>query len=36
MSTGFRRDITREYSNYKRFSTGVGDAKVEAPKPTPQ
>jgi hypothetical protein len=33
---GFRRDITREYSNYKRFSTNVGDANVATPKPTPQ
>lgn len=35
---GFRLDATREYSNYKRFSTNVGDAKVEAPpqtQPTP-
>ena len=32
---GFRRDITREYSNYKRFSTNVGDATVAAPKPPP-
>ncbi|HEX8455866.1 MAG TPA: hypothetical protein VF656_00955 [Pyrinomonadaceae bacterium] len=28
---GFRIDATREYSNYRRFSTNVGDAKVEAP-----
>ncbi len=33
---GFRKDITRAYSNYKRFSTNVGDAAVEAPKPPPQ
>lgn len=35
---GFRLDATREYSNYKRFSTNVGDAKVESPpqpSPTP-
>jgi hypothetical protein len=32
---GFRRNLTREYSNYKRFSTNVGDAAVEAPKPPP-
>jgi hypothetical protein len=34
----FRLDATREYSNYKRFSTNVGDAKVEPPpqpSPTP-
>ncbi|HEX8071090.1 MAG TPA: hypothetical protein VF546_14130 [Pyrinomonadaceae bacterium] len=29
---GLRLDATREYSNYKRFSTNVGDAAVEAPK----
>ncbi|HEX8128797.1 MAG TPA: hypothetical protein VF527_06810 [Pyrinomonadaceae bacterium] len=32
---GFRLDAIREYSNYKRFSTNVGDAKVEPPQPTP-
>ena len=33
---GFRLDAIREYSNYKRFSTSVGDAKVEAPsQPAP-
>jgi hypothetical protein len=35
---GFRLNATREYSNYKRFSTNVGDAKVESPpqpSPTP-
>ncbi|MDQ1524109.1 MAG: hypothetical protein QOE47_2033 [Pyrinomonadaceae bacterium] len=35
---GFRLDAIREYSNYKRFSTDVGDAKVEPPpqpSPTP-
>jgi len=26
---GFRIDATREYSNYKRFSTNVGDATIE-------
>ncbi|MGI9107194.1 MAG: hypothetical protein ACR2G4_13205 [Pyrinomonadaceae bacterium] len=29
---GFRLDATREYSNYKRFSTNVGDATVDQPK----
>ena len=28
---GFRLDAIREYSNYRRFSTNVGDAKVESP-----
>jgi len=33
---GFRLDAIREYSNYKRFSTNVGDANVEPPpSPTP-
>jgi hypothetical protein len=32
---GVKVDATREYSNYKRFSTNVGDAAVEAPKPPP-
>jgi outer membrane lipoprotein-sorting protein len=35
---GFRLDAIREYSNYRRFSTNVGDAKVESPpqpSPTP-
>ncbi|MCA1565694.1 MAG: hypothetical protein LC803_08650 [Acidobacteria bacterium] len=35
---GFRIDAIREYSNYRRFSTNVGDAKVEPPpqpSPTP-
>jgi hypothetical protein len=32
---GFRLDVVREYSNYKRFSTSVGDAQVE-PTPSPQ
>ncbi|HEY1404047.1 MAG TPA: hypothetical protein VGB05_07980, partial [Pyrinomonadaceae bacterium] len=35
---GFRLDAIREYSNYRRFSTDVGDAKVESPpqpSPTP-
>lgn len=35
---GFHIDATHEYSNYKRFSTGVGDAQVDAPpapSPTP-
>ena len=32
MLAGFRQDITRAYSNYKRFTTNVGDAAVEAPK----
>ncbi len=35
MLAGFRRNITREFSNYKRFSTNVGDAAVEAPTPPP-
>ena len=30
---GMRIDATREYSNYKRFSTKTGDAKVDAPPP---
>jgi hypothetical protein len=29
---GFRLDATREYSNYKRFSTKAGDEKLDAPK----
>jgi hypothetical protein len=29
---GFRLDATREYSNYKRFSTNVGEATVDQPK----
>jgi hypothetical protein len=28
---GFRLDAIREYSNYRRFSTSVGDANVDAP-----
>jgi hypothetical protein len=32
---GFRIDATREYSNYKRFSTKAGDATVDATKPPP-
>jgi hypothetical protein len=33
---GFHIDATHEYSNYKRFSTDVGDAKVESPpEPAP-
>lgn len=33
---GFRLDAIREYSNYRRFSTNVGDAKVESPsQPSP-
>ena len=32
---GISRDVTRSYSNYKRFTTNVGDAAVEAPKPPP-
>jgi hypothetical protein len=33
---GFRLDAIREYSNYRRFSTNVGDAKVESPpEPSP-
>jgi hypothetical protein len=32
---GFRLDAIREYSNYRRFSTSVGDAKVEPPQPSP-
>ncbi|HEY0100663.1 MAG TPA: hypothetical protein VGB76_17080 [Pyrinomonadaceae bacterium] len=28
---GFHLDATHEYSNYKRFSTVVGDAQVDAP-----
>ncbi|HVG28509.1 MAG TPA: hypothetical protein VM864_02190 [Pyrinomonadaceae bacterium] len=31
---GFRLDATREYSNYKRFST-AGDEKLDAPKTPP-
>lgn len=31
---GFRLDATHEYSNYKRFSAGAGDASIEPP-PTP-
>jgi hypothetical protein len=31
---GFRLDVVREYSNYKRFSTSVGDAQVDSP-PSP-
>ena len=33
---GMRIDATREYSNYKRFTTKTDDAKVEAPKPPPE
>jgi hypothetical protein len=32
---GFRLDAIREYSNYRRFSTSVGDAKVDSPPPAP-
>ncbi|MFL6227236.1 MAG: hypothetical protein ACJ741_00490 [Pyrinomonadaceae bacterium] len=32
---GFRLDATREYSNYKRFSTKSGDEKIDAPKTAP-
>lgn len=32
---GMRIDATREYSNYKRFSSKTGDATVDAPKPPP-
>jgi hypothetical protein len=33
---GFRIDAIREYSNYRRFSTNVGDATVESPpQPSP-
>jgi hypothetical protein len=32
---GFRIDATREYSNYKRFSTKAGDEKIDAPKTAP-
>ena len=33
---GFRIDATHEYSNYRRFSTNVGDAKVDSPpEPAP-
>jgi hypothetical protein len=32
---GFRLDAIREYSNYKRFSASVGDAKVDSPPPAP-
>ncbi len=28
---GFRIDETREYSDYKRFSTKTDDAKIDAP-----
>lgn len=30
---GIRLDATREYGNYKRFSTRAGDEKLDAPKP---
>ncbi len=33
---GMRIDATREYSNYKRFSSKTGDATVDAPKPPPE
>ncbi len=29
---GFHIDATHEYSNYRRFSTNVGDDKIDAPK----
>lgn len=29
---GFHIDATHEYSNYRRFSTSVGDAEIEKPK----
>jgi hypothetical protein len=29
---GFHIDATREYSNYKRFSTDVGDATIDKPE----
>ncbi len=32
---GINRNTTREYSNYKRFTTNVGDATVATPTPTP-
>jgi hypothetical protein len=32
---GINRNTTREYSNYKRFTTNVGDATVAAPTPPP-
>lgn len=32
---GFRLDATREYTNYKRFTTQAGDATLDAPKPQP-
>ncbi len=32
---GINQNTTREYSNYKRFVTNVGDATVAAPTPTP-
>ncbi len=28
---GFRLDATREYSDYKRFTTKTDDAKLDAP-----
>ncbi|HLL16313.1 MAG TPA: hypothetical protein VK388_14710 [Pyrinomonadaceae bacterium] len=33
--SGFNLDATHEYSNYKRFSTSVGEANVDAPTPQP-
>ena len=33
--SGFNLDATHEYGNYRRFSTSVGDANVDAPPPQP-
>lgn len=33
---GFRLDATREYSNYKRFTTQTGDATLDAPRQPPE
>jgi outer membrane lipoprotein-sorting protein len=33
---GVRIDATREYGNYKRFTTKTGDAKVDAPPAKPE
>jgi hypothetical protein len=30
-TAGFRLDATREYSDYKRFSTKTDDAKIDTP-----
>ncbi|MCA1850072.1 MAG: hypothetical protein LC672_03185, partial [Acidobacteria bacterium] len=33
---GVRIDATREYSDYKRFSTKAGEATLDAPKAQPE